>query len=131
MTTYSWVDGKMFSAFSHTVGTGDSGDGDCNVSRMYIKLNMPALPRNPRIKKAELQIKQASCSVQECEYPKFGLYQVNENIITGTCTPASSSDLIDYDTIDTRGLGVTYSFDITKLFDAAKTRARFPMQISY
>ena len=119
MTTYSWVDGKMFSAFSHTVGTGDSGDGDCNVSRMYIKLKMPALPRNPRIKKAELQIKQASCSVQEYVYPKFGLYQVKENIISGTCTPAASPDLIDYDTIDTRGSGVTYSFDITKLFDAA------------
>ena len=119
MTTYSWIDGKMFSAFSHTVGTGDSGDGNCNVSRMYIKLKMPALPRNPRIKKAELQLKQASCSVQECEYPKFGLYQVNENIISGTCTPAASPDLIDYDTIDTRGSGVTYSFDITKLLDAA------------
>ena len=119
MTTYSWIDGKMFSAFSHTVGTGDSGDGNCNVSRMYIKLKMPALPRNPRIKKAELQIKQASCSVQEYVYPKFGLYQVNENIISGTCTPAASPDLIDYDTIDTRGSGVTYSFDITKLLDAA------------
>ena len=118
MTTYSWIGGKMSSASTHTVGTIDSGDGNCNSNRMYIKLYMPTLPRNPRIKKAELQLFQSSGSIQLCQYPKFGLYQVNENIITGTCTPVASSDLIDYDTMRSGSSGISYSFDITKLLDS-------------
>ena len=122
MTTYSWVGGKMSSASTHTVGTNGSGDGSCNANRMYIKLQMPTLPRNPRIKKAELKFSQSSGSAQCGGCPKLGLYQVNENIVTGTCTPVSSSDLIDYNTMKTGhcedGSIISYTFDITKLLDA-------------
>lgn len=123
ITTYSWIDGSMSLASTHTVGTNGSGDGNCNSNRMYIRLNMPALPNNPRIKKAELQFFQSSGSAQCGGYPKFGLYQVTDNIVTGSCTPVMSSDLIDYDSMKTGhcedGEVISYCFDITKLVDAA------------
>ena len=117
MTTYSWVGGNMSSASTHTVGTNGDCNSACNANRMYMKLTMPALPRNPRIKKAELKLFQSSGSAQYgC--PKIGLYQVTDSILTGTCTPVASSDLVDYDTMKSGG-SVSYSFDITKLLDAA------------
>ena len=123
VTTYSWEDGKLTAASTHTVGTNGSGDGICNAARMYIKLNMPEFPRNPRIRKAELKFYQYSGSAQCGGCPKFGLYQVQGEICTGTCTPYASSDLMDYDTMKAGqcedGEVISYTFDITKLVDAA------------
>ncbi|MFR1517684.1 MAG: RHS repeat-associated core domain-containing protein [Clostridia bacterium] len=122
MTTYSWVGGRMSSASTHTIGTNGSGDGNCNANRMYMKLTMPTLSLNPRIKKAELKFYQSSGSTQCGGCPKLGLYQVTDSIVTGTCTPVASSDLIDYDTMKTGhcedGEVISYTFDITKLLDA-------------
>ena len=53
-TTYSWYNGSLYSSSMHTVGTTGNGDGYCNAKRLYMKFKMPTLPRNPRIKKAEL-----------------------------------------------------------------------------
>ena len=63
MTTYSWSDGSLYSSSLHTVGTTGDGDGDCTAKRMYISLKMPSLPRNPRIKKAELVFTQNSGTI--------------------------------------------------------------------
>lgn len=116
MTTYSWTGGTISSSSQHTVGTNSSGN-----NRMYVKLNMPTLPRNPRIKKAELKFLQVS-GVSECgSCPKMGLYQVTEAISTGKCTPAHSSDLLDYAKMKTgqleNGAIISYTFDVTTLID--------------
>ena len=95
-----------------------------SVNRMYMSFSMPTLPRNPRIKKAELQLFQSasSTSAYECtEHPLIGLYQVNSDICTGACTPIDDADLIDYARMnmeeDTKGKIVSYTFDITTLVD--------------
>lgn len=60
MSTYSWNNGSLYSSTTHTVGTSGNGDGTCNAKRMYLNFAMPTLPRNPRIKKAELTVKQSA-----------------------------------------------------------------------
>ena len=120
MTTYSWENGSMTSSSTHTVGTTGSGDGCCNAKRMYITLNIPTLPNNPRIKKAELIFKQSSKSTSDSGCCKFGLYHVTEDIRTGSYEPNNDSNLIDYANISTKNVGtIQYSFDITSLVDQA------------
>ena len=120
MTTYSWSNGLMTSSSTHTVGTTGSGDGSCNAKRMYIKLNLPTLPNNPRIKKAELVFTQNSKSTSNSDSCKFGLYRVTEDICKGFCEPIDDSNLIDYADISEKTVGtIQYSFDITSLVDQA------------
>ena len=122
MTTYSWNDGKLYNSSLHTVGTCGAGDGNCKANRMYMKLLMPVLPRNPRIKKAELTLFQSGGVSQCCECPRFGLYQVTEDFSTGTCTPADRADLIDFERMKVGhcedGEVISYTFDATALLDA-------------
>lgn len=121
MNTYSWEAGNLYSGTRHTIGTTGEGDGNCNANRMYMSFAMPTLPRNPRIKKAELTFTQYKGTIECYNYPKFGLYQVTGPISTGICTPVSSSDLMDYEVMKAGdydcGDRITYTFDITKLVD--------------
>ena len=116
MTTYSWSNGNMQSGVQHAVGTTGSGDGLCNANRMYMSFAMPTLPRNPRTKKAELILTQASANISSEIAPKFGLFQVGP-ISFGACEPVQIGDLIDFAKA-TNGVNATYTFDITKLLDA-------------
>ena len=121
MTTYSWDDGYISKQSLHTISTCRNED-ETNVSkRMYMSFNMPTLPRNPRIKKAELKLCQASSSNICCGNPKLGLYHVTGNISTGVCTPAQDSKLIDFAKMQIGhfedGEVVAYTFDITALVD--------------
>ena len=116
MTTYSWHNCNMESGVQHAVGTTGSGDGLCNANRMYMSFAMPTLPRNPRIKKAELILTQASANISSETAPKFGLFQVGP-ISFGACEPVQIGDLIDFAKA-TNGVNATYTFDITKLLDA-------------
>ena len=118
MSTYIWSGGNMSKSVACAVGTSGNPDRADDANRMYIKLEIPSLPRNPRIKKAELTLNQASAAINS-DSPKIGLYRVTDDITVGSCTPAAESDLIDYDTMKEGTSGVSYSFDITKLFDAA------------
>ena len=117
MTTYSWENGNLFNSSQHIVGTLGNGDGYCNSKRMYIKFNMPTLPRNPRIKKAELVFSQVSAASPCNQYDEFGLYRVTEEICCGNCTPINDSTLIDFAKIKTSGDNITYTFDVTSLID--------------
>lgn len=121
MSTYSWNNGWLYSSSAHNVGTTGSGSS-CNANRMYIKLNMPTLPRNPRIKKAELKLFQATSNMESDEFLKIGLYQVTGSICTGNCTPYADTDLIDYAKMKAGqsedGKEIFYTFDITSLLDA-------------
>ncbi len=121
MTTYSWNNGNLYSNTTHAVGTTGNGDGTCNAKRMYLKFNMPTLPRNPRIKKAELVFTQAAGTTTCEQYPKFGLFRVNEEICTGNCTPIDDSSLIDFAKMKVghmeNGAVITYAFDVTTLVD--------------
>lgn len=103
-------------------GDTDTGGTVCYApNRMYMSFNMPTLPRNPRIKKAELKFFQASGTSERDEYPKLGLYQVNDEISTGFCTPYNDTDLIDFAKMRVThcedGTVVSYNFDITTLVD--------------
>ena len=118
LTAYSWNEGTMFSDTLHTVGMLEGSDGVCRARRMYVKLAIPTLPRNPRIKKAELKFTQMSGYCGCAEPPKIGLYQVTGDITVGTCTPTIASELIDFErirSVDDRT--VVYTFDITSLID--------------
>lgn len=116
VTTYSWNAGSLYSSSAPVVGTTGNGDGNCNSKRMYIALKMPTLPRNPRIKKAELVIKQKNGTVSSSVAPKMALYRVTESIVTGSnCTPVNSSDIIDFAVMQSGT--ATYTFDITTLID--------------
>ena len=91
-----------------------------SASRMYMRLMMPSLPRNPRIKKAELKIFQASSNLGNEENCLLGLYEVPDGIDTGACTPINDANLIDYAemkrTVCESDI-ISYSFDITSLVD--------------
>ena len=84
MTTYSWSNGVVSAGSLHMVGGSGTGSTICQANRMYMELQMPKLPRNPRIKKAELTFFQYSgADICSGTYPKIGLYQVEEEICTG------------------------------------------------
>ena len=121
MSTYSWDNGSLYNASLHTVGTTGCGDGRCNAKRMYLSVKMPTLPRNPRIKKAELKFCQKSSSSSFQNQCKLGLYHVTEDICVGNCTPCHESNLIDFAKVQMDhsedGEGVSYTFDVTTLVD--------------
>ena len=92
-----------------------------NANRMYMSFAMPTLPRNPRIKKAELQVFQSSSVSEYGTYPLFGLYQVTDEICTGACTPIDDSNLIDYARMRMGHCEdcevISYTFDMYRLLD--------------
>ena len=95
---------------------------------------MPTLPRNPRIKKAELQVFQAASVSEYGTYPLFGLYQVTDEICTGACTPIDDSNLIDYARMRMGhcedGEVISYTFDITTLVDKInKNESYYPQLV--
>ena len=121
MSTYSWNNGSLYSSSLHTVGTVGNGDGSCNASRMYMKFTMPTLPRNPRIKKAELKFLQ-SAGISECgEYPKLALHALTGEICVGNCTPVNDMEILDFEKMKTghceNGEIIAYTFDVTALAD--------------
>jgi len=123
VSTYSWVDGNMSDGTTHTVGTSlacSEGTSQSCENRMYIAMDMPSLPKNPRIKKAVLSMFQESGVNDPNNIPKFGLYYITGDIVTGECTPGGTCALIDYDWMkadDENGELVGYEFDITALAD--------------
>ena len=121
MTTYSWDNGYLYNSSLHTIGTCGNGDGTCNAKRMYIRFNMPPLPRNPRIRKAELVFSQYTGQAASLDYPRFGLYRVDEDISLGDNTPIHDEDLIDFAKMKEghteKGSVITYAFDVTSLID--------------
>lgn len=121
LTTYSWGNDYIYSASTHTIGTTGLGDGSCNAKRMYMSFNMPTLPRNPQIKKAELIFSQYTGCAASDELPNFGLYYVDDDIYCGDCTPIYETNLIDFAKMKTgsfeNGSVITYTFDITSLID--------------
>ncbi len=120
VVTYGWKNGQISSGSVIEIGT----SSDSGARRMYIKLSMPSLPGNPRIKKAELKLFQYSGASFVTTDPKIGLYKVTEDIAVGECTPAYDSNLIDYNPMKSgfteNGEPAFYIFDITKLIDTAK-----------
>ncbi len=116
----------------HLVGivatnTASADNADCcstnyRVNRMYMSFTMPTLPRNPRIKKAELRFYQANSYPEYgINAPLIGLYQVTDTIQTGSYTPGGDSKLIDFARIrygkHVSQEPISYSFDITTLID--------------
>lgn len=121
MQTYSWEEGGLYASAQHTIGASPSGY-PCDVRRMYMTLCMPTLPRNPRIKKAELVFSQYSGSVSGDEPTLIGLYRVDNSLTSsGNYPPDYDSRLIDYAAMKSGGSAndatVNYSFDITALLD--------------
>lgn len=104
-----------------------------NANRMYMSFAIPTLPRNPRIKKAELQVFQSSSVSEYGTYPLFGLYQVTDEICTGACTPIDDSNLIDYARMRMGhcedGEVISYIFDITTLVDKINKNESYHPQL--
>ena len=119
METYNWNQGNLYSNnTAHTIGSIGKGDGTCSVQRMYIHLNLPTLPRNPRIKKAELVFHRKEAALFEESRPKFGLYRVIDSIQTGNYAPRDTGVLIDLAAMQSaQNDPVCYTFDVTTLVD--------------
>ena len=134
MSTYSWNNGSLFNASLHTIGMVAADTTSFNANRMYMRFVMPTLPRNPRIKKAELQVFQSSYVSENNDSPFFGLYQVNDEITTGAYTPIEDSNLIDYARMRMEDNGnveiISYTFDITTLVDKInKNESYYPQLV--
>ena len=117
VTTYSSYGGNLYGSYLHTVGV----DGCCRAGRMYMTLRMPALPRNPEIKKAELVFRQSSgTGVCGCN-AAIGLYRADGAIAAGERAPDAGAGLIDYAKMRTGhcedGEVIEYTFDITSVVD--------------
>ena len=129
--TYSWKDGTMTASSEHVIGRKTETDPDTNMvsystNRMYMHFDLPILPNNPRIKKAELTFCQNAVSNESDAAPKLGLFQITEDIAVGPNTPAQSTRLIDFEPMKAAsedGSVVNYTFDITKFFDEAANGA--------
>ena len=144
MNTYSWNNGSIFNASLHTIGmiaidVTNANDPDLtedtsyNAGRMYMSFAMPTLPRNPRIKKAELQVFQSSSVCRDCTCPLIGLYRVTDEICTGACTPTPDSNFIDYARMRMGhcedGEVISYTFDITTLVDMINKNESYSPQL--
>ena len=116
MTTYGWSEGKFDTNQTHVVSTADSCKGYNNAKRMYMTVAMPSLPRNPRIKKAELIFTQKESCVADDMPTKIGLYRTKEVLGSDVGLPQHESDLIDFALMQP-GADVEYSFDVTSLLD--------------
>ncbi|MBR5223344.1 MAG: RHS repeat protein, partial [Clostridia bacterium] len=91
-------------------------------NRLYMNLEMPSLPNNPRIKKAELKFFQHSSSYLQASCNKLGLYHVTEEIGSENFTDEFDENLIDFALMkpgsSENNAEICYSFDITSLMDA-------------
>ena len=107
--------------YTDTTGVNCGITGCYTTNRMYLSFQMPTLPRNPRIQKAELTFFQAAGTVECGQYIRLGLYQVNDAILTGYCTPNDDGKLLDYAVMQSSeadcGDVVSYTFDVTALVD--------------
>lgn len=116
---YSWIDGQMSMPIgTQKVGAFMSGTVTRSVYRMYIKLSIPFVQCNPKIKKAELKLHQQKSDLYcltDC--PKLVLYQVAEDIHEGTYIPVHYTNIIDskYMKRTVNGNIESYAFDITEL----------------
>ena len=121
MPSYSWSGKTLSGDTLHTVGT--VGHPTSNAARMYMTLNLPVLPRNPRIIKAELIFSQYSGTAVTDELPLFGLFKVEGTLAAGATAPAAAELPLDYAKMKTgtpqEGEAITYSFDVTSLVDMA------------
>ncbi len=109
--TKSWIDSAFSNSSEHTVGiTGTTGD--LKTNRMYLTVNIPTLPRNPRIKSAELVLKQKSYT--GTQKPAMGLYKIDGELTTGTV----NTHPLDYE-VKKNNADAEYYFDITNLVDEA------------
>ena len=122
-TYYIQVGAYSTKTGSYSVGvTFDGVTASCYTNnRLYMKLNMPSLPNNPRIKKAELKFFQQSGYPSQSLCNKMGLYHVTDEIYRGNCTPLHDGNLIDFAVMKQgsheTGKVISYSFDITTLVD--------------
>ena len=80
LSTFGWSEGVMKSETIHTIGRVKNSLGANVYGRMYMNFELPLMPKNPEIKKAELVITQASGACTCFPSSRFGLYRVSENI---------------------------------------------------
>ena len=117
LRSFSWDNGYMSEPSTHTINISENC-GSRTEKQMYLKLTKPALPCNPRIKKAELELTVYSGYNNSGSIRKLGLYNVTGNITTGYCSPQYDQTILDY-----AGIGTSvkaYSkviFDVTNLLD--------------
>ena len=121
LCTYGWSEGVMKSETLHTIGRVKNSLGANVYGRMYMNFELPVMPHNPEIKKAELVITQESSSCKCLSSSRFGLYKVSGNIAVGNSTPTTDENLIDYDMMvktSAEDSKIKYTFDVSNLVDS-------------
>ena len=123
MSIYNWTNSVMTQATSYAVGLVTDVCSINHEHRVYLKLTKPQLPKNPRIKKAELvfNITSGNNSLTDNTLKKkvkVGLYKVTGKINTGSCNPAYDANVIDYVNIpESISSGSKLSFDVTQIIE--------------
>ena len=111
MITKSWRNSVFSDSAEHAVGITGTAE-NLKANRMYLAIDIPTLPRNPRIKNAELVLKQKSYTVSN--KPAIGLYRIDGELTSGTVNTFP----LDYE-IKKNSADAEYRFDITNLTDEA------------
>ncbi len=129
MTASGWVDKYSYSSSIYKIGTSATLIGNldgintvpgntCMPIRMYVSFNMPSLPKNSRIKKAELKIFQGLSALNENASNKIGVYHIIDEDFTDGYYPVHDSRFIDYAEINQDESNVCYTFDVTGFIDS-------------
>ncbi len=111
MITKSWRNSIFSDGSEHTVGITGTAE-NLKTNRMYLSLDIPTLSRNPRIKNAELVLKQKSYTGST--KPAIGLYRIDGELTSGTVDTFP----LDYE-VKKNSADAEYRFDITNLTDEA------------
>ena len=122
MSIYNWTNRVMTQATSYAVGLVTDACSTNYEHRVYLKLTKPQLPKNPRIKKAELVFNIISgnnnLTGELAKKAKVGLYKVTGTINTGSCDPEYDANVIDYFNIPVSiSSGSKLSFDVTQIIE--------------
>lgn len=119
LTSYRFDGENVYRADTHRVGATTDNDGNIVAHRMYMNMAFPLLPRNPRIKRAELILKQTESEVESGEKVKLGLYRTVARATEGAAAPETSTELIDYcETVSGTEGEAEYLFDVTVMLDS-------------
>ena len=108
--TYEWQDGRIYESDKHTILAGDCNFEGCR--RVYLRFEVPALPQNTKILRAELSLTQIEGA--DGGSAKLGVYRAYGRLKAGKCTPTCAPWPLDYSN-PKRG-ACRHRFDVTALF---------------
>ena len=129
LRTFHLLDGNLYGGEMHTLGSADTSAvyRDKNV---FIRMMLPALPCNPRIKKAELKLIAGEIVHSTETLGKLKLYHMDANFSVDDEITLDDLTLVDY---EMAASAESYTFDVTNVMDMISngeaTKANFVLTL--